>query len=105
MVLPQVARLAHAPRIQLPVRVLAFRGQLVPPLGVVAVFAHARSVVLVVDVLTFGDCLPVLDPFPFLWLLRLLYFGVLFLNGGLFKGLLLSKLLSHKLLVEKTLFQ
>ena len=48
MVIAEVARFANAPRIQLPIRVLAILGHLVAPLRVVAILAHAAGVVVLI---------------------------------------------------------
>ena len=62
MVLSEVAGLADTPCVELPISVFAFGGQFVTTFGVVAILAHSRGVVLLVDVLAFGDLLAMLDP-------------------------------------------
>ena len=66
-VLSQVACLAHSPSIELPISVLAFRGQFVSTFGMVAILAHSRGIVLLVHVLALSDLLAVLDSFVVLF--------------------------------------
>lgn len=61
MIVAKVARLADASGVESPIRVLAQLSHLIPPLGMVAILAHARSVVVFVDMLAFGDDLTVLN--------------------------------------------
>ena len=61
MIVSQVACLAHASSIQLAICVLACSSHLITPLRMVAILAHARGVVLFVDMLALSDCFPVLD--------------------------------------------
>ena len=61
VIVSQVACLAHAPSIQLAICVLTSCSHLVTPLRMVTILAHARGVVLLIDMLALGDCLSMLD--------------------------------------------
>ena len=90
MILPEVACLADASGVEFAVSVLAESGQLVPPLAMVAVLAHARSVVDPVDVRTLRDLVAVFHFFA--------RHCVGFLQSSLDQILLFRCRLSHPLL-------
>ena len=80
MVVAEVARLADAARVQLTITMRAFGGHLVTTLRMIAVLAHARSVIVIVDVLALRYLLAVLDLTPTVFcLLVLSRFSRLFL--------------------------
>ena len=65
MVLSQITRFADASRVELAVSMLAKRSHLVPPLGMVAILAHAGGVVVLLRVFALRDDLTMLDlPLP-----------------------------------------
>jgi hypothetical protein len=61
MIVPQIACLADASRVQLPIPMLTQFGHLDSPLRMIAILAHATRIVVVCHMLTQIYLLPVLD--------------------------------------------
>ena len=72
MVVAEVARLADAARVQLAITMRALGGHLVTTLRVIAVLAHTRSIIVIIDMLALRYHLTVLDLTPTLLCLLIL---------------------------------